>query len=234
MIETFAWLSGDFDVYEQSHAARQAELLKRRPRMMYLRGMKCPTLAILAVGAVIATTPAHAGLIADGITYTLTETALTATTAQFTLGISGIDGTSDIEKGRYGVQSFALSLPSNFSAAVAPSGFTLQTGGLNSSGCDGSGNFFCFSANTTPTGPVLAANSTLSFVFDLTISSGSFAGYAPDFKINWDGTKNNYDLVSKELDPTTSVSSVPEPASLGLFATGLLGIVGLGRGRRSA
>jgi hypothetical protein len=40
------------------------------------------------------------------------------------------------------------------------------------------------------------ADSTLSFVFDIALSSGSFAGYEPDFKINWVGTQINYDLVS--------------------------------------
>ncbi len=162
-----------------------------------------------AFGAFTAATPAHASLVADGITYTLTEQTLTATTDQFTLGVSGINGSSDTEKGRSGVEAFAFNPPTNFSTATPPSGFSLELGGLNSKGCDGSGNFFCFKANTTPPStPALAANSSLSLVFDVTISSGSFAGYAPDFKINWVGSQNNYDLVSATLTP------VPVPAPL--------------------
>jgi hypothetical protein len=74
------------------------------------------------------------------------------------------------------------------------------------------------------------AGSTLSFVFDITLSSGSFAGYEPDFKINWVGTKNNYDLVSKAIDPP-GVATTPLPAALPLFASGL-GALGLFDWRR--
>jgi len=131
------------------------------------------------------------------------------------------------------VQSFAFNPPTNFASATAPTGFTEQSGGLNSRGCDGNGNFFCFTANTTPSGPALAADSTLSFVFDITLSSGSFAGYEPDFKINWVGTQNNYDLVSKAIDPP-GVATTPLPAALPLFASGLgaLGLFGWRRKRK--
>lgn len=177
----------------------------------------------IGVVAFATSTPAQAALIADGITYTLTETALTATSAQFTLGISGINGPSDTEGGRFGVNALAFTPATNFSSASLP-GFTFATGGLNAAGCDGSGNFFCFSNNTTPKAPALPANSTLSFTFTETISSGSFAGYVPEFKIEWLGTQNHYDLVSQPLTPTPGGSSVPEPNSLALFGLGLLGL----------
>ena len=197
----------------------------RIKRGVSMRSSNAIALAAVAVAIGINTVPARAStLVADGITYNLTDTALTSTTEQFTLTITGINGTSDTEKGRYGVQSFAFTQPSNFSSAAGPAGFSEQGGGLNASGCDGSGNFFCFAANTAPTGPALAANSSMSYVFDVTISSGNFSTYDPDFKINWDGTKNNYDLVSEALNPT--VSATPLPAALPMFAGGL-GLVGL-------
>jgi len=103
-----------------------------------------------------------------------------------------------------------------------------MSGGLNASGCDGSGSkFFCFSANTTPPKtPALAANSSLSFNF--AISGSGLSSWAPDFKINWIGSKNNYDLVSEAI-PITPGTSAPEPASLGLLG---LGLAGLGLARR--
>ena len=190
-------------------------------------------LAAATSGLLALAAPAHASLIADGITYTLDYTILTPTTAQFTLDISGINGPSDTEGGRYGVESFALTLPVGLTGETAPSGFTSGPGGLNSKGCDGTGNFFCFSADATPAGPALAANSTLSFVFDLTISGGNFAGYDPDFKIDWVGNKNGtYDLVSETLTPIDPPASVPEPGTLTLFAGGLFGLASVFRRRK--
>jgi len=177
-------------------------------------------LSAIAIAMAMSAAPVRAStLTADGVTYSLTEQAVNSTTSKFTLTITGINGTADTEKGRFGVQSFAFTLPSNFSSAAAPSGFTTLSGGLNSGGCSGSGGFFCFAANTTPSG-LLGANSTLTYTFDITLSSGSFSGYDPDFKINWDGTNNNYDLVSKGLAPT--VATTPLPASWTMMLSGFI------------
>jgi hypothetical protein len=187
-----------------------------------LKSKSLPILAgAAALGAFIAATPAHASLMADGITYTLTETPVSTTEADFTLGISGINGPSDTEGGRSGVQSFAFGTSGiNFVSASAPTGFTEMAGGLDSMGCNGNGAFFCFAANTTPPStPALAANSSLSYAFDVTISSGNFGGFASSFKINWVGDKNNYDLVSEPLPAV-----VPAP----LIGHGLLVLLAVG------
>ena len=178
---------------------------------------------ILGAVAISASAPSWASLVADGVTYTLFESTLSPTEDQFTLEITGINGPTDTEGGRYGVNSLAFSEPTPGSVVSGsmPS-FTFMTGGLNAMGCDGTGNFFCFKANTKPTAPALAANSELQLTFDLTAgSAGDFANYNPDFKIQWLGSKSGkYDLVSQTLTPTP----VPLPAALPLLVGGIVSL----------
>ena len=79
-----------------------------------MRRYLCPAAMAFAFG--IAASPVYADtLTADGITYSLTDSVVNSTTNQFTLTITGINGSSDTEGGRYGVQSFAFNKPANFS-----------------------------------------------------------------------------------------------------------------------
>ena len=176
----------------------------------------------LSAIALCAGAPSRASLIADGVAYTLLESPLSTTEDQFTLEISGINGPSDTEGGRYGVNSLAFTEPTPGSVVTGSmTGFTFMTGGLNAMGCDGTGNFYCFKATTKPTAPALPANFELTFTFDLTVAqAGDFAGYDPSFKIQWLGTNNKYDLVSQTLTPTV----VPLPAALPLLLSGLAGL----------
>ena len=191
-----------------------------------VRWMSCNSswlAAISGVLAIFAGAPASASLIADGVTYTLFETSLSPTEDQFTLEITGINGPTDTEGSRYGVNSLAFTEPAPGSVVTGSmTGFAFMTGGLNAMGCDGTGNFYCFKANTKPTAPALAANSDLTFTFDLTVAqAGEFANYNPDFKIQWlGGAAGKYDLVSQTLTPTV----VPLPAALPLFLSGILGL----------
>jgi hypothetical protein len=199
-------------------------------KWMYLAG------AAGAVCSSVAAAPAQAQLVADGITYTLTETVVSPTMDDFTLGIKGINGTSDTEGGRFGVASFAFNNEGTGWTVTAPTGFSLMPGGLDANGCNGHGaGFFCFGGNAVGMTP-LAANSSLSFMF--AISGTGLSSWSPDFKIDWLGTKNHYDLVSEALTPTSGGGTgrggggVPEPASLGLLGLGLAGL-GLARRRKA-
>src|SRR5690242_13407363 len=122
-----------------------------------------------AAALALAAPGAQASLIADGITYTLTETSTAnPLTNHFVLSITGINGPSDTEGGRSGVNAIAFTQPAHYSTATPPAGFVLVNGGLNSSGCDGNGNFYCFDNPSIPPTPAnpLPANSSLSFAFD--------------------------------------------------------------------
>lgn len=208
----------------------------------------------VAVAGCMAVLPAYASLKADGLTYTLTAFATpNPYVADFTLTISGINGSSDTEGGRYGVFAIALSDPSGFGEFTAPSGFELLPGGLGSGaggGCNGHGNFVCFQ-NTQPiTQSSLAADSALTYDFSLVVSSDFSAAaaedYQDDFKISWDGGKSKnygssdfksgYDHVSDQLMPTLGPTphAAPEidPAGGTAALTLLFGGLAVMRGRR--
>ncbi len=187
-----------------------------------------PGVALLAIG-IAATLPAQAQLVADGITYTLAETSSGPLTDSFSLSIAGINGPADTELGRYGVQSFAFTTPSGFVSATAPTGFTSVGGGLSSGGCDGNGAFFCFSG-PTPAATVLGANSSLSYNFSVT--AAGINSWTPDFKINWDGTKKNYDLVSLAIPLSSVAAPEIDPTSAASGLTLLVGGLVVLRGRR--
>nr|NUR37766.1 PEP-CTERM sorting domain-containing protein [Sphingomonas sp.] len=187
--------------------------------------MRRVLLGALATAAIGLATPASAAvLIADGITYDLTLNSVTngGKTGNFTLAISGINTASDTEKGRTGVNAFAFNDPAVGTAVSGTSsGFTFQAGGLNASGCNGSGNFFCFANTGASFGSPLP--SSLSLFFSVTSdTAGSWANYSGDFKIDWTGSKNGYDLVSKTI--TAHDPAVPEPATWAMMLVGFGGI----------
>jgi hypothetical protein len=225
--------------------------------------MKAALFALLGMVA-LAVPGAHAvPLIADGISYTLESTAITANTHRFALVISGENTGFDTEGGgRTGINAIAfnnvsMGQPITGSMVVtlfnnvvnnAPT-FAFATGGLNATGCNGTGNFFCFDNLAIPPLPTTLLAGPIVLVFDATLSSGTWAGFHPDFKIEWVGTKSNiqadgtlqsgYDLVSLAIDvgtvcpdcsPTPFVTT-PEPASLAIVGMGLLGLAAFRRRR---
>jgi PEP-CTERM motif len=193
----------------------------------------------------------------DGISYTLESQAINAFTERFALVITGENTGLDAGAGRTGINAISFNNVSqnqpisgamvatlfNNVVTVGTGGYAFSTGGLSAAGCNGNGNFFCYDNGNIPPIPVTPLTGKIVLVFDATISSGSWAGFAPDFKIEWVGTKTNlsggvivnggYDLVSLPIDvgttcpdcsPTPFIVDAPEPLSMAILGVGLLGL----------
>jgi PEP-CTERM motif len=155
--------------------------------------------------------------------------SISGNTGYFTLLISGINTASDTEGGRTGINAFAFNDPAVGTAVSGiSSGFTFLSEGLNSSGCHSdNSNFYCFSnSGYNPGSPI---PSSLLLNFNVTSdTAGSWANWGTtDFKIDWVGSQNNYDLVSLAIP--LNRTGVPEPAT---WAMMLLGFGGIGMAMR--
>jgi hypothetical protein len=68
--------------------------------------------------------------------------------------------------------------------------------------------------------------------FSVTNTTDAWDSWAPDFKIDWTGSQNNYDLVSLAIPVNTGV---PEPATWALMLLGFGGIgMAMRRSRRTS
>jgi hypothetical protein len=131
-----------------------------------------------------------------------------------------------------------------------PSNWVFKNGGLNSTGCNSTGNFFCFdntaidqNSNPQIIPTALLGTTPIVIGFEATLLPGdSWANYSTALKINWVGTQQNYSLVSEDIPINTScpdcvinpvIVATPEPMSIALLGLGLLGTVAFGRRKTS-
>jgi hypothetical protein len=182
--------------------------------MVALAGLSSPRLSAATIGPSCGS--------CYGATYTLSESLLSSTKTTSTYQVTySINTKGYIYNATDYIQQVAVKISNNVissSLVSAPLGgnWTLQNGGLNSSGCSGSGaGFICASDGTS----AVANGSTYTWVFDIQ-TNGTIAS-TEMIKANYNpaaGILMSENIPEDLLPPT---GPVPEPTVLSLLVGGI-------------
>lgn len=170
---------------------------------------------------------------AIGAKYALDESLVSGTTYDIYLTIDASSLTGTPATTTLGDVAIKVSNSyTNLTFVSAPSGYTLESGGLNNNGCDGSGGgFFCFNGSA----PAGSAGDMYTFEAQVTLPAAltnTSSGSIKDIFYAADGTtKTSQDSFDTTIGLHTPTTAAPEPSSLAMLGSGMLGLAAVVRRR---